>query len=556
MKPAQFAAAFAATRANANEVVASLRGSGIAIDRVSAQYVTAHASVAQIERAFGVKMATFRGADGRTRVASRAELTLPPNLRRLGVNVEGLVYHGGGRPMYHRGPRIGSYAAAESLSPQSALGPLNRYGLFGPLWFDDTKGAYRYPAYTYANGKGVTVATVNEADFSTADLKAYLEHERIGKKAGDLAPFPQAFHALVPGAPPFDPNDGASFEADLDTQQVAGMAPGLRSTATPRTHSIFRPTSPRCTTTSAAIMRRTSSARRNGECENVFTAAYNGGQSFTDELKSLHDEFLQGNSEGITYTVSSGDEAGLPCPEFAYFTHPNAHKNYKNVPSVDIPASNPNVVAVGNGNLITSYDPANKKDLTSKYVTENAYADPETPGDNYGFGNTITNNYWGAGTGQSVVFKKPSRQRGITPGSTRSVPDVGLFVGGCFDGDPGFVQPCQQDVSHAITDFAGSEYEVIGTSVAAPQFAALLADLEQLSGSGATPGAGRLGNVNPTLYRYESRIFHKSIPGFDGIETFGGSTRKWSPSYGLGSVFNKVPYPGPVSGVPQTVTDP
>ena len=116
-----------------------------------------------------------------------------------------------------------------------------------------------------------------------------------------------------------------------------------------------------------------------GECEYLFTAAYNGGPSFTGTLEALHDEFLRGNSEGITNAVSSGDDAGLPCPEVAYLTHPNAHKSYKNVPSVDIPASDSNVVAVGGGNLITSFDPAKPKDLSSKYVTENAYADPESP---------------------------------------------------------------------------------------------------------------------------------------------------------------------------------
>ncbi len=558
LTPAQFAAAFAATDSKTRAVVANLRLLGMTIDRVSAQYVTAHGSVAQIENAFGARMATFREADGRTRLASSVELVLPPNLRRLHVDVEGLVHHGIASPMFHRGPRIARYTAADANSAPAAPVPLNRYGLFGPLWFDDTKEAYRYPAYTYASGKGVTVATVNEADFDSADLTAYLQHEKIGNAHGDLAPLPTVDHVLVPGAPPFDPNDGASFEADLDTQQVAGMAPGAKldgyTTNDFDFPADFSEVYDYISTTNSADIVSTSY----GLCENFFLPSYSGGQSYVDELHSLHDEFLQGNSLGITYTVASDDSAGLLCPEIAYLTHPGAHKKYKNVPSVSAPASDPNVVAVGGGNLITSYDPAKTKDLTSTYVTENAYADPETPSDPFLNGNTITNNYWGAGTGQSAVWKKPSWQRGLTPGTTRSVPDVGLFVGGCFPDDPMFVQPCHDDVSHAIAYFAGSVYEVIGTSVAAPQFAALLADLEQVSGSGSKPAAGRLGNVNPTLYRYPSSIFHKDIPGFDGISTFGGdgTSHKWLPSYGLGSVFNKIPYPGLESGVPQTKTNP
>jgi len=556
LTPAQFGAAYGPSPAQVAAVVSSLRQSGIAVDHVTQQFVNAHAPVAQIERVFGAKMATYRESTGRLRIGSTVALKLPAALTAAGADVEGLIYTGEGRPMYRLGPRLSDASATGSVTP------FNRYGPYGPLWFDDIKQAYQYPAYTYSIGTGVTVATINEDDFSSHDLENYLAREKIGGNPGDLAPLPKFQHVLIPGAPPFNAN-GAAVEADLDTQQVAGMAPGAKlegwTTDAIDFPADFLQAYDEINYGNSADIVSTSY----GECELYFTAAYNGGNSFLGILHALHDTYLQGNSQGITYTVSSGDSAGLPCAELAYFTHPGSGKNYVNIPSVDIPASDPNVVAVGGGNLITSADSANPKDLNSTYVSENANADPEPAGDDYGVGNTITNNYWGAGTGQSVIWGKPAWQHGITRGVTRSVPDVGLFVGGCFSDDPGFVQPCAKDVSHAVLLYTApgappAAYQVIGTSVAAPEFAGLLADLEQLAGSGTVPGSGRLGNVSPALYADANSAFHKGIPGFDGIGKFGGGNGhdKWIPAYGLGSVFNTVEYPGPPAGTPQTATNP
>ena len=541
LTPAQFRARYGATPAQLTVASNALRAAGVSIDRVSSQFITAHSSAAVIERAFGAQMTGFRGPNGNVRIGSRVALTLPPALQALNADVEGLVYHGEGHPMLRTG------ALTE---PQ----PLNRAGLLGPLWFDDIKQAYRYPAYQVANGSGVRVATVNEADFSSPDLIAYLQHEKIGEASGDLAPLPSFSHFRVPGARGFDVNDAASQEANLDTQQVTGSAPG--ATLTGYTTNAFD--FPTDFLQVYDFINETNSedivSTSYGECELVFTAGYNGGQDFTGVLRALHDTFLQGNSEGITYLFSSGDEAGRPCPELAYFTNAFAGKTYSTVPSVNIPASDPNVVAVGGGNLITASDPDNPKDLNSAYITENAYADAEPPADIFMLGNNVKNRWWGAGGGQSAVWGKPSWQTGLTPGISRSVPDVGLFVGGCFPNDPRFVQPCADDVSHATFELGGKLLGVIGTSVAAPEAAGLLATVEDYQGSGKVPGSGRLGNVNALLYHEPAAYFHQSIPGFNGVIAFKGD-HTWNPSYGLGSLFNHSPFSAS-AGIPQTPTNP
>lgn len=532
LSPVQFRTEYGATPAQLTLALMTLRDAGITIDRTSSQFITAHASVAVVERTFGAQMASYRGAGGQVRLGSRVAITLPPPLRRLNADVEGVEYHGEARPMLR-------------MAPERAGNALNRYGLFGALWFDDFKQAYHYPAYQIANGSGVRVATVNEADFSTVDLSTYLEHERIGSRAGDLAPSPSVSHVFVPGAPAFDANNSNSAEADLDTQQVAGIAPGA-ALAGWTTNAFDFPVDflqvyDYINEANSADIVSTSY----GGCELLFGAGI---------LNALHAAFLQGNAEGITYIVSSGDSAGRECPEPAYFAQLGSGKTYTTIPSVSMPASDPNVVAVGGGNLITSSDPARSSDLNAGYFAENAYADPEPPADPYFRGSTVKNLWWGAGGGQSAVFPKPRWQQGITPGSTRSVPDIGMFVGGCLAGQLDFVQPCADDVTHARLIFDGSAYSVIGTSVAAPQAAGLFATVEDYEGSRRRPGAGRLGNVNPLLYRSPASYFHKDIPGYNGVVSFSGGQR-WNPSYGLGSLFNISPFRGS-AGTPQTATNP
>lgn len=541
LTPAQFRARYGATPAQLATAAKVLRSAGVTVDRISSQFVTAHAPVAVVERTFGAQMATFRGRQGKMHIGSRTALTVPAALTSLGADVEGLVYHGEGKPSLR-------------LKPLSSQGPLNRYGLLGSLWFDDFKQAYKFPAYQRANGTGVRVATVNEADFSSDDLVAYLHHEKIGNAAGDIAPLPSFSHALVPGAPPFNVNDNAAVEADLDTQQAAGIAPGATLTGWTTNAFDFPADFLQVYDAINEFNSEDIVSTSYGECELFFTPGFNGGQDFTGILKALHATFLQGNSEGITYTVSSGDSAGRECPELAYFTQAGAGKTFTTVASVSIPASDPNVVAVGGGNLITSSNPSNPKDLNATYITENAYADPEPASDPYGVGNTLTKQFWGAGGGQSSVFAKPNWQKGLTPGTSRSLPDIGLFVGGCFANDPGFVQPCADDVTHAVLLFDGAAYQVIGTSVAAPQAAGLIALYEDAVGSRNNPGSGRLGNVNPLLYHLPPGYFHKNIAGYNGVVAF-KSGLNWNPSYGLGSLFNQTPF-GVSAGTPQTLTNP
>src|ERR1700743_2796861 len=78
-----------------------------------------------------------------------------------------------------------------------------------------------------------------------------------------------------------------------------------------------------------------------GGCERDFTPAYNGGQDFTSIPKMLHQLFLQGNAQGITFLSSSGDNGAVPCLSAAFVKNGISGTSF--VEGVETPASDPSV---------------------------------------------------------------------------------------------------------------------------------------------------------------------------------------------------------------------
>ena len=130
--------------------------------------------------------------------------------------------------------------------------------------------------------------------------------------------------------------------------------------------------------------------------------AYNGGKDFTSLLRPFDAVFKQGDSQGITFVASSGDNAGLDCADKHYMVD---RKDGNFVTGVEHPAMDPNVTAVGGGNLSTNYQ---KGSLDSSYRSESAYADPLVTMDYYGFGAQLAGGYWGVGGEVSTFVKRPA----------------------------------------------------------------------------------------------------------------------------------------------------
>ncbi|MDQ2857512.1 MAG: S53 family peptidase [Candidatus Eremiobacteraeota bacterium] len=528
LTPSQFRAAYAPDPALVAKAVVALKANGIGAARSSSQLLTARGSAADVERFFSTKLA--RVANNRsTHLAAVRPILLPASIAGSGATVINLAKRYEARPQMH------------------VLAPIreNRLSPFGPYYFDDLKQAYVAPSYGTAQGRGVRVAIVGVGDFSDADLAGYLQHERVGPLATDLAPAPQTTHDVLPGAAPFSGTSGDS-EADLDVQQIAGIAPGADITV------IDMPDA----SDGSFLNAYTAIVENNrydvvstsyGLCELFYTAAYNGGVDATGVLRAFEDVFKQGNAQGITFVASSGDNAGLNCPEPAYFNNPPTvpATSYLYLPGISGLSDFPNVTAVGGGSLRTR---STAGSLNSHYAGESGIADFEGPSDPYGTGNVLSNSYFGAGGGESVVFAKPAYQTLVdTHTKMRANPDVGGHIGG--------LATHSADVLY----FNGLHYGVIGTSASAPDFAALVA-------LGVERYGARLGNVNDVLYLEASTngalpggFFHEGIPTFNGVVGTPTGRVGYNFVYGVGSPIykNTILLPTAVpAGLPQTPTNP
>jgi hypothetical protein len=363
------------------------------------------------------------------------------------------------------------------------------------------------------------------SDYLPTDVQAMFDHEGWTTTTGKPDPVLYNDVPVDGGGGLFG---GAFAEVSIDTQSEIGGAPGahvvLYDIPDLSDGSIFAGYVTAIEQNQVDLL-----SASFGGCELEYFPKYNGGTDYRGVLKAYDELFMQGNAQGITFLASSGDEAGKECPNTVY--SPSSPGKF--IASVGEPASDPNVTAVGGTNLQTVYLPGS---LDSSYAGENAWSDPEVPYDIYGLGQNVSGGVWGAGGGVSALWPAPSYQSLVTTGSTmRSVPDVGMQVGGCpgsaiIDQKIGFCNGNSNpndgdgstDRSYGIYAIAygqgGGYYGYIGTSLSSPEFASAVALLIEQQ--------GRMGNLNTYLYAKAAaqaksgivaKYFHTSIPGFNGV---------------------------------------
>lgn len=536
----QFRARYGPTPDSIRRAALALVAEGFRVTAVNSQSIEATGTAAAVRSAFNVRMHLMRTRLGGARPATTDTVQPPPALATLGVTVIGL--NGAAMRRSHLG---------------LAVRPDNRTSTVGSYWFDDLKQAYAYPSYSAANGSRVKIATVGISDFNQRDAQLYFQHERLGTGAGYLAPQPTLYHVMMTGSQQWNAQSADSIEANLDVQQAGGSAPAGASVigiATDGYDSGFIAAYTAIADKKPGYGAQVVSTSY-GVCELTYTAPYgyySGPPSVITQ--GYHDVFLQGNAEGITFTTSSGDNAGLDCPQPGYFTNGAGGGRYLDVAGVDADADDPNVVAVGGTNLITTHSTTS---LTSAYSSENAYDNVIGVDDPYQTGNEVTNELWGSGSGASQFFAKPSWQNDIPTGVTRrSVPDVSMQMGGCPVG--AVCSALQQSQASSVSEyFGGTIYEVVGTSAASPEFAGLLA--ERIAATHAL-----LGNVNVEIYAMAAanattHDFHQGIPGTNGVVTVKAGTLGYSRILGVGTPYgaNFAGLPtAPLAGIPQTATNP
>lgn len=566
LTPAEFHQQFGPTDAQVARVTASLAAAGLTVSATHSRSLHIEGSATAVQKLFGTRLVYTTNAVGAKHMAAQGGFVMPTALAQEGA----VVAH------FQTSIRMHPHARAAKIDAKALANPLNRYDASGPYWYNDLKQAYDYPSYQtkapltgkQLNGQGVSVAIVMSSDVLDSDIAAVFNHEHWTTTTG--TPVPKlAGRVAIDGGAPFSTDSDGSFEASLDVQQVLGGAPGasvyLYNTPDLSDEAILSAYLDIVESNSIDVV-----SSSFGGCELFYSAAYNGGQDFYGILDVYDELFKQGNAQGVTFVASSGDSGGLGCVDLTYA---NGLPGGKFIAGVEEPASSPHVTGVGGTNLITTTPPSPQTTpatLTSKYVSENGFGDAEVPYDPYGFGVNASGGYWGAGGGVSAHYARPDYQSlGLAfnevKSRMRTVPDVGMQVGGCPAGisaDPN----CGADGSRSavVISFGGELAGVIGTSVAAPEFAGMAALGVQRFGH-------RLGNLNTYIYNTgyvqtligavapTERFYHRNIPGFDGLYSTDPTKQPYNFITGNGTpdvrAFLALPNAA-AAGNPQTASNP
>lgn len=414
---AQFADLFGATEETQGAVEAYLRGHGLRIVRTYPDrlLLDAEGSAARVSEAFGVRLARYRDAAGRIHFANTTAPRLPARLALSISTVVGLRDDGPAyrllapralRPPLQRSGTAIRTAARDATTP--AAPPPN---LITP---SQLRAAYDIgPVYSQlaapVTGAGQTVALFELSPYDPADIAAY-------DRAFGL-------NATVPETVPVDGGATQSFgtlgrlEATLDVELLHAVAPGARTLV------YSGPGSPQGTDNTGAddLYARIVNDNR----AQVLSTSW--GQCEPDQRADtppdtvlLHTLFAQAVLQGISVVAATGDTGANDCTD----GRPN--------PSVDYPASDPFVVAVG-GTVLGI-------DGQGQPAGEVAWS--------------------GSGGGVSTLFAQPPYQDapGVPHLSGRLLPDVALDAGTPF----------------AIW-LAGTWQGAGGTSTSVPVWSALLA---------------------------------------------------------------------------------
>jgi subtilase family serine protease len=298
-------------------------------------------------------------------------------------------------------------------------------------------------------------------------------------------------------------------EEVLDVEMVHAVAPAAAITVVLVDNSLDNPAS--AVAASVASLR---SGLTQGGVISISAAGQTGGEhcDTPSEVSQLNAALQSAADHNVTVVAASGDigAVGEPCAVIEGLTG----GNFPPVKGVNLPASDPLVLAAGGTNLTASHK-------SGAYIGESAWGLP--------FGDPGSQ-FQASGGGFSRLFARPVYQDGVPGiGTWRGVPDVAA------DASP------HQSMA-VVIDTGGGHYMVRsggGTSASAPLWAGVIALADQ--------NAGRhLGVVNAAIYQIaKSANYHKAFHDIvDGVNApvFPGETitgykaaAGWDPVTGWGS---------------------
>jgi subtilase family serine protease len=491
LTPDQFGEQFGPSRADLDHVTTWLAGHGLSVASVSRSglAITFTGTSSQVEEAFATRMARYDD-HGVTHVANATEISIPRALSGL----------------------VGGVLSLHDYRRRSAcrcLGPLTDFQGVHYLSPGDWARIYNLiPLYQRGiTGAGVNIGIVGRTDVEAGDSTWFLSNfGQPGSTAGE----PDVIHN---GATPGLLGPEEEFEADLDTQWSAGLAPGA---------AIQFVVSPSSLVTDGVDL--SSQHLVDTNLAPIISSSFGAGE---DQLGSAENTFynqmwMQASTQGISVFVAAGDSGAAGDDDPTAFTATEGQH-------VSGLASTPYDTCVGgtlfldgSGTYWGSTGVAGSFPPTALgYIPEGAWNEAGTDMDGAGL--------WAGGGGASTLYAKPTWQvaPGVPADNRRDVPDIAftaashdayLVVQGASTVPPGYL-PLMA---------AG------GTSAASPSMAAVMSLVVQ--------EYGRQGNAAPTLYqlagsRY-STVFHditsgtNTVPGVTGFNAGVG----YDQATGLGSL--------------------
>ncbi|MBZ5674638.1 MAG: S8 family serine peptidase [Acidobacteriia bacterium] len=464
LTPEQFGDRFGASPNDVGQVVSWLQSEGLAVDEVSRArtWIWFSGTAGQMRAALRTEIRRYNVA-GELHFANSTEPSVPAAIEPFVIGIQGLDDF---LPRSRQSVR-----ALNSVAPQftSSLG--NHF-----LAPDDFATIYNLkPLYAAGyDGSGQRIVVAGQSTVDLADIRTF--RNLYGLPQND----PQI--VLVPGS--VDPGKTSAMgEAALDIEWAGAVA---------RKASIIY-------VYSTDVLRISVPYAINHNLASIITYSFGLCEQLNSSatLSSTRALAQQANAQGITWVASSGDSGAAGCDPHADSTNPIKTTKASFGLGVSLPASLPEVTAVGG----TQFDDAGGAYWATLNSTTLASALSYIP--EKGWNESDASGLSSSGGGLSVTFPKPWWQAGpgVPDANFRAVPDVSLSAAG-------------HDGYRVISE--GLFFVDSGTSAAAPSFAGILALVNQYQELNfAQTGSGQ-GNINPNLYslaRNTSGVFHDVING-------------------------------------------
>lgn len=526
----EFADLFAPTQFEIGTITRYLAGFGITVNEVYADrlVIKATGTADAFQRAFTFDMHDVRH-DGRRFHRAHRPPVIPILLRDLLVSVQGFNTEPLFRHRHHSVTEMSPLTAPAPVLPRSGA---IATGVPGSFTVGDVANMYNInPLYqARIDGTGRTIGIVTLANFDPADAFTYWNLIGLSVNPNRLT------QVHVDGGGELSAEAGTG-ETCLDVEQSGGLAPGAKMIVYDAPNSdagfvdlFYKAASDNLVDTMSVSW---------GLAE-AFYYEQVVGVDRTPQLTAFHQAFLEIAAQGISAFAASGDSGAFDINNA--FNDPVA-----NVLTVDHPAGDPAITAAGGTttplrlnagpgtpDLVVSQEQVWGWDFIENYLV--AVLGPQ-------FEHALFPA--GAGGGVSTFFRVPAYQRGVA-GVRKTEPnqsiifDDGTGPADLMDLPAGFAGRNVPDVSLDADPFSG--YLVFstpdgglisgfgGTSFVAPQLNGIAALVSQAA------GGGRLGLVNPMLYRFK-RITGTRAPLVDitaGNNWFYAGVRGYNPGAGLG----------------------